>query len=584
VIDLNLSITRYQYNKNNQKTLETRPLGQTLAYDFNSLGQPKTYTDSLGQVTKYGYDDNGRHITTAYYANAQIATPDKTTSFSYDNAGWLIGYSSGQNSATYTYDDDGRLLSESTNFGSFNKTISYTYYKNGRRHTYKNSENYTYTYQYDQANRFASLVLPDNSHISVNEYQWNTPTKVTYPGGTQLQRQLDGIGQLKNLNVLDIAKNNILDHEYSYDQVGNIKTQKTYFDSFTYDYDDVYRLVNAAGELAQEAYTYDAAGNRLTSDKNNDSWEYNANNQLTNIGDSGYLYDDNGSMTQRTLEDITQKFVYGLDGRLDQVSNLAVSDAEGEASIETTIATYSYDPFGRRLSKTVSGVTTYFLYGTQGLIAEYDEQGQPIRNYNYWPDSHWGSNPLYLVQTTDGESKHYFYHNDHLGTPQLLSDYQGRVVWRAEYTAFGETTSYINEIDNPLRFPGQYSDGETELSYNYFRDYDPQLGRYIQGDPRGITLDFSDPQRVLAENLGVEVISGDTFGLNHLYGYANQNPVLNADPTGEWMAVASKIIHFVHCISNCLPPDTETLCDLAVGGATCSVICVLKRYNPKKGK
>ena len=37
-----------------------------------------------------------------------------------------------------------------------------------------------------------------------------------------------------------------------------------------------------------------------------------------------------------------------------------------------------------------------------------------------------------------------------------------------------------------LRFPGQYADAETGLNYNYFRDYDPKTGRYIESDPIGL--------------------------------------------------------------------------------------------------
>jgi RHS repeat-associated protein len=67
---------------------------------------------------------------------------------------------------------------------------------------------------------------------------------------------------------------------------------------------------------------------------------------------------------------------------------------------------------------------------------------------------------------------------------------------------------FIEEIENPLRFPGQYYDGETGLHYNYFRDYDPALGRYMQSDPIGLE-----------------------GGLN-LYGYVAGNPVNYIDPHG----------------------------------------------------
>ncbi len=75
--------------------------------------------------------------------------------------------------------------------------------------------------------------------------------------------------------------------------------------------------------------------------------------------------------------------------------------------------------------------------------------------------------------------------------------------------AFGETTpNSTNLITMNLRYPGQYFDAETGTHYNYFRDYNPRVGRYSQSDPIGL--------------------SG---GINH-YGYAGGNGLRYRDPKG----------------------------------------------------
>jgi len=65
-----------------------------------------------------------------------------------------------------------------------------------------------------------------------------------------------------------------------------------------------------------------------------------------------------------------------------------------------------------------------------------------------------------------------------------------------------------------MRFPGQYFDKETNLAYNYFRDYEVWTGRYVQSDPIGLA-----------------------GGLN-TYGYASSSPLRRTDPTGEASLVA----------------------------------------------
>ncbi|MFM9458777.1 RHS repeat-associated core domain-containing protein, partial [Streptomyces europaeiscabiei] len=60
-----------------------------------------------------------------------------------------------------------------------------------------------------------------------------------------------------------------------------------------------------------------------------------------------------------------------------------------------------------------------------------------------------------------------------------------------------------------LRFPGQRYDAAAGTHYNYFRDYDPRTGRYIESDPIGLR-----------------------GGIN-TYGYVGQNPLWASDPFGE---------------------------------------------------
>ena len=109
-----------------------------------------------------------------------------------------------------------------------------------------------------------------------------------------------------------------------------------------------------------------------------------------------------------------------------------------------------------------------------------------------------------------------YVHTDHLGTPRLMTNEQGTTVWRNLPTTEPFGNSPVEEDPdgdatlttlNP-RFPGQYADRETNLNYNYFRDYDPGTGRYVQSDPIGLD-----------------------GGINP-YLYANANPLMYTDPEG----------------------------------------------------
>ncbi len=79
-----------------------------------------------------------------------------------------------------------------------------------------------------------------------------------------------------------------------------------------------------------------------------------------------------------------------------------------------------------------------------------------------------------------------FVHADHLGTPRKMTDATQTIVWDHVTRPFGETHLLLGLPENNHRFLGQYFDAETTLHYNYFRDYDPALGRYVQSDPIGL--------------------------------------------------------------------------------------------------
>ncbi len=102
----------------------------------------------------------------------------------------------------------------------------------------------------------------------------------------------------------------------------------------------------------------------------------------------------------------------------------------------------------------------------------------------------------------------HYVHADHLGSPQKMTDSTKALVWDAVYTPYGLVHSLTGTGVNSQRFPGQYADAETGFHYNYFRDYDPTTGRYVQSDPIGIN-----------------------GGLN-TYGYVKASPFVYVDPSG----------------------------------------------------
>ena len=109
------------------------------------------------------------------------------------------------------------------------------------------------------------------------------------------------------------------------------------------------------------------------------------------------------------------------------------------------------------------------------------------RAYGWQPDAPYGTTPLWQAEVSGPTWQFHYLQTDHLDTPKLATNAQGQITWQAHSEAFGQTTPDPNStITVNLRFPGQYYDEESGLHYNYFRDYDPATGRYVQSDPIGL--------------------------------------------------------------------------------------------------
>uniref|UniRef100_UPI001A93885D RHS repeat-associated core domain-containing protein n=1 Tax=Pseudomonas sp. FW305-33 TaxID=2751337 RepID=UPI001A93885D len=264
--------------------------------------------------------------------------------------------------------------------------------------------------------------------------------------------------------------------DYAYSTNGNLdRLTDTRHGQRSYHYDPLNRLIRVRHTRDQppESFAHDPAGNLLMHDRPGPSTV--KGNRLLRQGDRHYDYDAFGNLIRErrgTGQKRVTEYRYDCQHRL-----IGVTLPNGSQ------ATYRYDAFGRRISKTVDGKTTEFFWQGDHLIAE--SSREHYRSYVYEPGSF---RPLAMLDGKGPDQACPFYYQlDHLGTPQELTDYSGDIVWAARYTAYGRLTRLNRDthqvLDQPLRFQGQYFDAETGLHYNRHRYYNPDVGRYLTPDP-----------------------------------------------------------------------------------------------------
>ncbi|HMU64623.1 MAG TPA: RHS repeat-associated core domain-containing protein [Nitrosomonas sp.] len=523
-------LTRLQYNHQDEITQVTAPNGVVTSYTYNGLGDLTREMSADRGLIKYAYDSAGnlktvtdaRGVKHTYFwdalnrplkrsHSAVTGIPGTTIpTWQYDagahGTGRLTSITDGSGSTQFSYDQQGRLVSkaQTTKLGtvSITHTLGYTYDQTGKltQTTYPSGAQISTLYGID--GRPNEILLNGTTLIRDITYQpFGTAKSWVWWNNQTYTRQFDTDGRLTQYPNGNTART------IHFDEAGRI-AQYLHTDSpslnriFTHDSLD--RLASEVGSTSMALWTYDANGNRIASQPGSQLYTYdylpNSNRLLSVSGSAvkSYSYDLAGNI----ISDGSTSYTYNTGGRLSRI------DRAGKTNW------YFYNAFGERVIKAGAWLVNgpyRFVYDSDGkLIGEYDKNGP--RQETVWLDD----TPIAVIKkNSTGEFTVYQIHADHLNTPRAILDSQNRVVWQWHSGAFGETLPEEDpdgdgaKFEYNLRFPGQYWDKETNLHYNYFRDYDPEIGRYVQSDPIGL--------------LG---------GLN-TYGYVEQNPLSFTDPTGE---------------------------------------------------
>jgi RHS repeat-associated protein len=519
--------TQYGYDGLDQLTQVTDPKGLTTAYTIDGLGNlaqqfspdtgitsrtydaagnVKTSTDARGQTTRYTYDALNR-VTLVDYASGT------DTVFEYDGSpnakGRLTRMSDASGTTTWFYDPIGRVTRKAQTVQTVTRAVDFAYEVTTGKLTSITypSPNYGrvvgFTYAAD--GRISSISVNGIIYLSNIAYAPFGPPKSWQWGRVRsYTRSYDLNGRLKTYPA------QLATRTLSYDAAGRITAitdNTTPSLNSTFGYDNLDRLTSYTGFPGDRAYTYDANGNRTSATLGGKTYPYvvdpNSNRLLSAGGEplKTFTYDAAGNITSDGLT----TFNYDSRGRL--------------ASTRRAYTTsYLINGLGQRVKKQGASLggpagegNYYFLYDEDGrLLGVYGNNGAPFHEYVYLE----GMLVLDLMATGSPTIPTVPYHviTDQTGTPRMMIGSSNEIVWRWDSAPFGDSMPIPggnSPIWSHLRFPGQFFDPQTGLNYNYFRDYDPGTGRYIEPDPIGLPSVLNP----YAYAFGNPVSYTDLFGL-----------------------------------------------------------------------
>lgn len=459
--------TTIEYDKDGDPTTLTDPRGNETSATYDTMDRLGSETDALGRKAEWRYDEAGG-LEEATDRNGSVTT------FSYDplrrltKASYGVTEEGAESTVEYEYDGASRLT-------HVNDSASGEYglgYDGLNRLTAVEGPNGTVGYAYDAAGRREAMSVPGQKPL---EYSYDKADRLTglFRGGESVAIEYDKADRPEAITLPDGVQ-----EQYGYDSAGD-PTSITY----------------KKGEetLGTVDYAYDANGQteamwgsyaRLGLPKALASTTYNADNELTEREGKELKYDKDGNL----VADSTNEYTWDARGQLSSIS--------GGSS-----AGFGYDPFGRRVAKTLGGTTTGLFYDGENVVQE-SVGGSVTANLltGLEPDE-------LFSRTSEGTTDSYL--TDRLGSVIGLANGSGEVKTTYTYDPFGGSTEAGEASTNPYQFTGRENDG-TGLQYSRARYYSPADGRFLSQDPAGF----------------------EGSGAN-LYWYANGDPVDFVDPSGE---------------------------------------------------
>ncbi len=427
--------------------------GNRRQYTYDPAGTLLESIDPLGRTTRYSFDPLNQLI-------AKTFDDGRTETFAYDENGNMVEHANEHTTAKRTYDDENRLISETTG----DITITNAYDLSGNRIKRTTSHGNQVDYDYDLMDNVTGIAINGQSPIKIDRNSRGQAVKEVLTGQIQRRYDYDEQGYLTGQKILSGSTE--IKRSYEYDPTGNLIARKDSVKGDSYfSYDPCGRItqyINPEGQTKQ--LLHDKAGDLLR----HRSQEASELRTMT-YEDAVYQFDAAGNLVHRKDKDSDIHFNWDSNNRLIHAE-----------STDGTTARMAYDAQGRRIAKHTNRGTTTFAWDGDCILSD-QKTGKGPREFVFYPGT------FEPIAAIDADKSIYYFHNDHIGAPQEVTDDQGEIVWSASYNATGGIEKlFVNTFDNPIRLQGQYADDELGLYYNLHRCFDPRIGAFISQDPLGI--------------------------------------------------------------------------------------------------